>query len=687
MATLPGSQNTINGTNGSDNIVGTALDDLIRGRAGNDSIDALDGADYIDAGAGNDVMIGGSGNDWLIGGQGSDIYTGNAGTDQFRFYANTITGAGTATPGHDTDTVTDLNFDELDVIVLANFASGTFRGTDINGSLDLINTGEGPGSGANVRNWAGLVDLVRSTPAITASRVVGTDTLALDIRNADGAIQTINILNGWPSYAALTNNAPNAEGDAVAVLEDATATGSVLTNDSDSDAGDAIVVTLAGADGSAASPVPPGGVVLSGQYGTLTILQDGTYTYVADKANALAAGVAAQDTFTYSISDLAGEQDSASLVFNITGVNDAAQIGGAVSGAIVVGRNPNRRNDDDDCSGRRRDGRRDRDDDDDDYGDDRDHHGGAGQAAPKTVSGQLTITDVDSSATFQAASLNGSLGRLVLAANGSWTYTVGTSPLFDDLRFDETLTDTFTIQSADGTTQDIVISITGTALRPHLPGAVSMGTDTQDFDAFSGGGLISSFSSSQLSRGNVIRGTNAADCIDARAGDDTVYGRAGKDRLEGGEGSDLLYGGSGNDRLSGGSGSDRLFGGSGRDRLDGGSGADQLSGGLGADILTGGSGADRFVFYSVKDTNDKITDFTRGSDKIDLSMFTTATGASLRFDSPIKADAFSASNDLIWYHSKGDTIILGDTDGNFKTAEFMIVLDGTINLSASDFIL
>lgn len=63
-----------------------------------------------------------------------------------------------------------------------------------------------------------------------------------------------------------------------------------------------------------------------------------------------------------------------------------------------------------------------------------------------------------------------------------------------------------------------------------------------------------------------------------------------------------------------------LHGGSGNDHLLGGIGRDTLVGGDGSDTLTGGTGADTFVFDQADafDTN-RITDFGRGADVIDLS--------------------------------------------------------------------
>ncbi|MEH2064903.1 MAG: bluetail domain-containing putative surface protein [Nostoc sp.] len=55
--------------------------------------------------------------------------------------------------------------------------------------------------------------------------------------------------------------------------------------------------------------------------------------------------------------------------------------------------------------------------------------------------------------------------------------------------------------------------------------------------------------------------------------------------------------------------------------MNGDNGNDILNGGAGADTLTGGQGADRFIFQfgqSTVSASDRITDFTIGTDKIDL---------------------------------------------------------------------
>ncbi|WP_374471344.1 family 16 glycosylhydrolase [Phenylobacterium sp.] len=52
--------------------------------------------------------------------------------------------------------------------------------------------------------------------------------------------------------------------------------------------------------------------------------------------------------------------------------------------------------------------------------------------------------------------------------------------------------------------------------------------------------------------------------------------------------------------------------------LSGAAGGDILVGGRGADVLTGGAGRDIFRFEELSGTSDRITDFTRGEDMLDL---------------------------------------------------------------------
>ncbi|MBW4660043.1 MAG: DUF4347 domain-containing protein [Drouetiella hepatica Uher 2000/2452] len=99
---------------------------------------------------------------------------------------------------------------------------------------------------------------------------------------------------------------------------------------------------------------------------------------------------------------------------------------------------------------------------------------------------------------------------------------------------------------------------------------------------------------------------------------DRLRGLKGNDRIKGLNGNDLLDGGVGNDNLDGGVGNDQLLGQGGNDRLIGGKGNDILVGGAGKDTLSGGADKDMFVFNSLTEGIDTITDFNGAIDVIDV---------------------------------------------------------------------
>ncbi|MDZ8035549.1 DUF4347 domain-containing protein [Nostoc sp. DedSLP04] len=100
---------------------------------------------------------------------------------------------------------------------------------------------------------------------------------------------------------------------------------------------------------------------------------------------------------------------------------------------------------------------------------------------------------------------------------------------------------------------------------------------------------------------------------------DVINGQEGDDRIDGKSGNDLLRGGAGNDTLLGGADNDSLVGGVGNDSLVGGAGNDILVGGEDNDTLTGGAGNDQFIYQTLSDVGDTITDFNQNQDKLVLT--------------------------------------------------------------------
>jgi len=166
-----------------------------------------------------------------------------------------------------------------------------------------------------------------------------------------------------------------------------------------------------------------------GDYGSLTVNDDGTYSYVADAAaiNALHEGSYA-DIFTVQTADANGATGAATFTVDVTGVNDTATISGKLTGNVVE-----------------------------------DTAVDSGSLV-MFDSGTVTVLDADSDeAHFQdPASLAGTYGTFTFNSNsGAWTYQADPDKV-QWLAQDITATDTLTVTSLDGTAQDnIVVTIAG----------------------------------------------------------------------------------------------------------------------------------------------------------------------------------------------------------------------------------
>src|SRR5437764_1218532 len=161
----------------------------------------------------------------------------------------------------------------------------------------------------------------------------------------------------------------------------------------------------------------------AGTYGTFAINAAGAWTYTASSAhNEFAAGTTYTDTFSVASAD----GTLTSVTINIAGTNDAAVLSADV-------RNLTETN----------------------------------LAADISSSGTLTISDVDSPATFVAqAGTLGTYGTFAINAAGAWTYTA--SSAHNEFAAGTTYTDTFSVASADGTLTSVTINIAGTNDAPVL---------------------------------------------------------------------------------------------------------------------------------------------------------------------------------------------------------------------------
>ena len=167
-------------------------------------------------------------------------------------------------------------------------------------------------------------------------------------------------------------------------------------------------------------------------YGSYTLTAAGIWTYTLNDSHAavqaLSAGQTLTDTFTVATVD-----GTAQLVtITINGANDAAVISGVADGAVVEA-------------------------------------GGVANATPgtPTATGDLNASDVDNTndawtaVSSPAGSVNG-YGTYTLTAAGVWTYALNNSnPAVQALNVDDTLIDTFTVATVDGTAQLVTVTING----------------------------------------------------------------------------------------------------------------------------------------------------------------------------------------------------------------------------------
>ncbi len=140
MATINGGSgdDTLNGTGDADHIDGQGGNDSIQGSGERDTLQGGDGNDTIDGGSENDTVYGGDGDDSITGGSGDDVIVGGRGNDTMAAGSGSTTDTFVIRDGDGTDTITDFDPDEPDIIAFDMVEMNTFQ--DV---LDRITT-DGP---------------------------------------------------------------------------------------------------------------------------------------------------------------------------------------------------------------------------------------------------------------------------------------------------------------------------------------------------------------------------------------------------------------------------------------------------------------------------------------------------------------------------------------------------------------
>lgn len=432
---------------------------------------------------------------------------------------------------HGPQGVADVLAASEDVLLAANAAMGVLANdTDIN--QDALNAVlvQGPAHGTLTLNADG------SYSYQAAANYNGDDSftyLAKDAFGGQSGPVTVQI------KVAAVNDAPTLEaGAASAALVEAGLAGAGTA---------AAAVALARVDIDSATSYDTSGWTDAGNglwtrngvYGSATLdTVNNTISYQLDNAraatNGLAAGAAAHDDFTVTVTDGALTA-SAPVSFAITGANDGPQAQGD-SAAVA-------------------------------------------EDASVSIDVLANDSDVDMDAlSIVLGNAKSALGASLAIVNGKVVYSADADS-FDLLANGASVTDSFTYYVADGqggnsapVTVNVKVSEAGDARVLYGSNKADSFTDAAGKDS-------------------TYHGDNGNDSINGGDGADMLYGDNGDDVVNGGEGIDKLFGGNGNDNLAGGAGDDMLYGDNGSDFLSGGAGRNVLTGGNGADIFAIAGGA------------------------------------------------------------------------------------------------
>jgi T1SS-143 domain-containing protein len=253
---------------------------------------------------------------------------------------------------------------------------------------------------------------------------VGADSVTIDfgIQAVDGDGDTI----AGSFSVAIVDDAPVAHNVAGTISENETRTVTLVEGTDYQLGADGGAITF----GSATVDHGPTGVVLG--LPVVTVGGDGHSIVVnpGTAFDALPAGATALLHIPYVITDGDGDTVAREITLTVTGTNDIPAISGTASGGVTE-----------------------------------DVAVQAGNII--ATAGDLSIVDADSGqSSFQAATIGGSghYGTFTIDSAGHWTYAAGNGQdAVQRLAQGATLTDTFTVTSADGSaTRNVVITITGT---------------------------------------------------------------------------------------------------------------------------------------------------------------------------------------------------------------------------------
>ncbi|PML07581.1 toxin, partial [Vibrio breoganii] len=320
-----------------------------------------------------------------------------------------------------------------------------FSNTDIKGSLGTLHLTD---SGA----WT--YDLDNTNPTVQELGKGATATDTITVNSADGTPHQITIaVNGTNDTAVIGGSSTGA------VTEETQLQTSGTLTVTDTDTGEA---HFANTD-------------IQGTLGTLHLTDNGAWTYNLDNTNpqvqSLAQGATTTDVITVNSADGTPHQ----ITITVNGTNDAAVVGGVDTASVTEKAAGDNMSPD---------------------------HAQPGMATLRVstlnANGHLSVVDPDSGQSGFADNnvgynYHGTYGDLILNPNGDWNYFADAGSLthiggrpttrgsaIDKLGEGETLTDTITVHTKDGTPHNIVITINGSNDRPYCSSEVQLNAGTED---------------------------------------------------------------------------------------------------------------------------------------------------------------------------------------------------------------
>ncbi len=311
---------------------------------------------------------------------------------------------------------TNSNPDGLDLTLITpedQPLSGQLSATDSDGDDLSFSEGDAPSNGSLIIDESGNWTY---TPNPDFN---GNDSFTVIVSDGNGGTDEIIVNVG----VTPVDDVPSLTADTGAVTEDTVNAAGDLETSGQLAAG-------TGGDAGEEKFTAETGLTGTGGYGTLDIDADGNWTYTADNEQAAIQGLEANETLTDTITVTnADGVTTTTVTITIKGANDGADITGDVAGDVTE------------------------------------------DAADNTATGTLFASDVDNTDNvFQAQSdVSGEYGTFSVDANGEWTYVLNNgNETVDALNVDETLTETFTVKSEDGTDQEVTITIKGANDAPTI---------------------------------------------------------------------------------------------------------------------------------------------------------------------------------------------------------------------------